>query len=245
VIGGGAAFAPAPGAPSPDQLAAAARAACGPHATHRPPPVASTRPVDPALLALGVLLGDAAPPDRPPTAAQVIAGRLAALLAASSARISALGALLADAVRAGSGAGGDAAADARGASDVPVAQPVPPRPPMQPPGPLLTIDPVLGTIVATDPEGGIPLGATPGSGAGSTDDPRAPLLPSAWVPVTLGVAAGLGRSARAGAHRLLDRIDEWLDDLGISRLQLLALTFLAPAAVTFLAAVAWSVLEGR
>jgi hypothetical protein len=213
--------------PSEDRLAQAARRACSTGAGHRPLPVGTPRPIDPALLALATLLGSAAPPVQPPSLGQQVAGRLASFIQLTSARLAALVARD-GAVR----GGGDAAVltDARGA-DAPAASAAPPRAPQQPPPPSLTIHPTLGTIVSTDPAGPTPFGATPGSGDG-----RTPLLPSSWVPV-LGPFGRIGDQGRAGVLRLVARLDEWLDSVGLNRLHLLVLTLAAPAAVTFLIAV--------
>ena len=246
VIGGGAAHAHGPGPSSGDRLAAAARgvrSGAVPAQPPRPPAGGVARPVDPALATLAVLLGDSAMPERPPSLGQRIAGQLAQLLQATTAR---LGVLFASGEASVRGGGDAAVLDARPQSDAPAAQqPLapPPRVPLQPPPPTLTLDPTLGTIVHDDGAGGsVPLGSTPDLDGG--DARRMPLVPSSWVPVT-GVLGRLGAGGRDGALRLLGGIDRILERSGLTRLQLLALTLIAPAVVAFLIDVVVSMLAGR
>jgi hypothetical protein len=184
----------------------------------------TARPVDPALLALITTLGSATPPAVAPSIGQQVAGRIAALLQLAGGTLAGLFGSSDGGVR---GGGPEAGRPAEPAG----ATIVPPRAPQQPPPPALTIDPALGTIVLTDPDGQIPLGGT--------SDPaqsRTPLVPSSWVPVATGTLRRIGDDARAGILRMVGALDDWLDSVGMSRLQLLALTLLGPLAVTMLIA---------
>lgn len=229
VRGGGAAatFGPATGQPGADRLAAATRPQCVAAGHHALPGAAP----GPALVALGVLLGSAAPPPTPPSLSQRLAGQLAilaTLLQVATAKLTTL-------VPTG---GGDAPAvtdvfvDARPAD---AAQPAPPpRVPMQPPAPALTIDPTLGIVVEVEPDGGT-------APTGSDVDEAETRLPSSWVPVTAPLM-GLGARTRHAIGSLHARIDDILEAARMSRLQLLLLLLLAPPAVVFLIDVVASVL---
>jgi hypothetical protein len=226
IIGGGASYGHALGAPSPDRLAEATRGCCIQAAPH-PLPNAG-RPIDPALLALIGLLGDAQPPVQQPQPAQRLLGQLAAMLSVVTARLAALR----SAPGAVSGGGPEQpAADVR-AADAPGATLVPPRVPLQPPPPTLTMDPALGIIVEVEP------GALDGAG-GSTggdddvEDEKAP-FPTAWLPDGM----------RRHIDRIGARLDSLLADRGLSRWHLLLLTLAAPVIVVFLIDVVSTMLGG-
>ncbi|MCW2923893.1 MAG: hypothetical protein JWM98_1297 [Thermoleophilia bacterium] len=186
-------------------------------------PAAPAVLVDPALSALGTLLADAAPLDRPPSPlrglATAIRDGLARLVLLLPARGEAPD--LAPAL---------GAAPTLPDAPVPLPQLVPLPMPLQPaPPPSLTFDPELGTIV------GIGDGEVPAPHDG-LDDP-APgsfadrfRIPSSWV----AIAGMFSRPALASRGRdLVARIDDLLDEVGITRLQLLLLTLLAPIATAF------------
>lgn len=199
-------------------------------------------PQDPAFFALVGLLGDAQLAEQPPSALRQLGAQLANLLASTMDRARAvLPAPVAD--PAAHAAATDPAPQQPAArADAPVApmQPLPP-PPL---GPMLTLDPTLGTIVDIAP----PSGSDDVGGDGPLRDPgelpddEQPLLPSSWVPLALG---NLRRGARAGLRALVDRIDALLAEVGMSRLQLLALVLVATLAVAFGIDVVASILEGR
>ena len=181
---------------------------------------------DPALAALAGMLGSATPPPRGESVLQQLANSLSNLLASISSRIGALKPELAD---------GDATAPlalvTEPTAELPRTDPSlllrqPPPPPI---GPILSLDPATGMIV--DPLAGTGSGdgerGDGGQGA-LVDDPQVG-LPSSWVAVPSGVFARVRR--RLGS--LVDRLDALLDEVGMTRLQLLLLTLLGPAAVAF------------
>ena len=169
---------------------------------------------DPALAALAGMLGSATPPPRGESLLQQLSSQLSTMLASISSR---LGALRPEAGEPASTATQPAPSDA--APEQPRVDPSlllrqPPPPPI---GPILSLDPATGAIV--DPLDG---------GTGAHDDPEAG-LPTAWVPVPSGLLARVRR--RVGS--IADRIDALLEEVGMTRLQLLLLTLLGPAAVAF------------
>ncbi len=83
-------------------------------------------------------------------------------------------------------------------------------------------------------------GSIPEHGLGALDDPLLG-LPSSWVPVPSGVLARVRR--RLGS--LVDRLDALLDEVGMTRLQLLLLVLLGPAAVAFAIDVVVTILAER
>jgi hypothetical protein len=183
---------------------------------------ASSRPatapvvLDPAVTALAVLLGGSALPEAAPSTAQRIVAQLAQLFATTSERVSSM----------------LAAAREAATFDAPVADAgievprveVPRQPPPPPIGPVLTLDPSLGTIVEPEPVGGA-------GGLGEDDEDDDPRYPTSWVP-----GSGALRGVRDGRwmQELVERIDALLDEVGVTRLQLLLLTVLGPLAVAFL-----------
>lgn len=212
--------------PGADRLSTATQAQCVAAGHHRLPGVAP----DPALLALGVLLGSGALPPALPTLAQRLAGQLAnlaALLQVAATRIAGL-------VPAGDvGTAAGAVIDAQPADG---SQPAPPRVPMQPIGPTLTIDPSLGIVVEIQPEG-----ATTPAGCGIEEPEMG--LPSSWVPITAPLA-NLAHRTRRAMGSLFARIHDLLGGARMSRLQLLLLLLLAPPAVAFLIDVVAAMLGG-
>lgn len=183
---------------------------------------------DPALAALAGMLGDATPLARGESLLQQLTNQLSTLLASIGSRLAALRPEVADQPGAGSRvADADAGPDAQRVDPSLVLQRQPPPPPI---GPILSLDPATGAIV--DPLDGTGAGSDGGrdgkGGTGSLDDPHTG-LPSSWVPVPSGLLARVRR--RVGS--IADRIDALLDEVGMTRLQLLLLTLLGPAAVAF------------
>jgi hypothetical protein len=204
---------------------------------------------DPTLTALATLLADAHCAEQQPSLGRRIVRQLALLADLAGAR---LGTLLGsgearEPVRAG---GPEAALADPGAATIDQPPPMP-RLPLQPPGPMLTLDPTLGTIVASDgssngppAQGGGPGGVGVGGvGDGSAGGRGASLVPSSWVPVT-GAIGRAGAAGRAGALRLLGAIDRLLERTRLTRAQLVVLTFLAPFVVAFLIDAVASMLDG-
>ncbi len=191
---------------------------------------AATRPAvlpDPALAALAGMLGDATPPARGDSLLQLLSSQLSTMLASISSRLAALRPDAADQSAAGSRAGESDAPDAPRVDPSLLLLRQPPPPPI---GPILSLDPATGAIV--DPLDGTGAGTDEGQGGeggtGSLDDPQSG-LPSSWVPVPSGLLTRIRR--RAGS--IADRIDALLDEVGMTRLQLLLLTLLGPVAVAF------------
>jgi hypothetical protein len=181
--------------------------------------------MDPAVTALAVLLGGSSLPEAAPSTTQRIVAQLAQLFAMTSERMSSMLAAVRE----------SATADAPVADagvEVPRAE-VPRQPPPPPIGPVLTLDPSLGTIV--EPE---PVGGAGGLGDEEEVDPR---YPTSWVPVT-----GALRGFRDGRwmQGVVERIDALLDEVGMTRLQLLLLTVLGPLAVAFLLDVVTRITNG-
>jgi len=180
-------------------------------------------PIDPALLALSGLLSSASAPATAQTSLLAqLTTQLSSLLASISSRIAALAPERGDRVPLADLAP-TAAADT--ADGVPQLR----QPPPPPLGPVLSLDPSLGTIV--DP-------ASPG--AGSVDDGPDP-LPSSWVPVP---TPGLMSTTRRRLGSIVDRIDALLDEVGMTRMQLLLLMVLGPLAVAFLIDVVATIASG-
>lgn len=187
----------------------------------------SARPAvapDPALAALAGMLGEATPPPRRESLLQQLTNSLSNLLASMSGRLSALAPDTGTPVATATMPLGDPTMEPpRADRSVPLHQPPPP-----PIGPIPSLDPATGMIV--DPLDRLGEGTGQGSEGGerALDDPQ-PGLPSSWVPVHSGVLARVRR--RLGS--ITDRLDALLDEVGMTRLQLLLLTLLGPAAVTF------------
>ena len=114
---------------------------------------------------------------------------------------------------------------------------------LQPPPPaalaILTLDPTLGTIVEIDPDGGSASGDS--NSGGYEDDPE-PGAPTSWLPIA---GFSFRVSLAAGIWSIVDRVDALLDEVGISRLQLLLLMIVAPLATAFLIDVVATMLSGR
>ncbi|MCW2920313.1 MAG: hypothetical protein JWL76_187 [Thermoleophilia bacterium] len=182
---------------------------------------------DPALAALAGMLGSATPPPRGESVLQQLTNSLSNLLASISSR---LGALATD--RSDPGATAPLPLPAEPTAELPLTDPSlllrqPPPPPI---GPILSLDPATGMII--DPLDSNGDGHHHGGGEGGqgalVEDPQVG-LPSSWVPVPSGVLARVRR--RLGS--IADRLDALLDEVGMTRLQLLLLTLLGPAAVAF------------
>jgi hypothetical protein len=194
---------------------------------------------DPALAALAGMLGGATPPPRGESVLQQLTTSLSNLLASVSTRLGALRPEAAD-----PDATAPLALVAEPTVEVPRVDPslVLRQPPPPPIGPILSLDPATGMIV--DPLDGLGSGDGQGGDGGEgslgTDDPQVG-LPSSWVPVPSGVLARVRR--RLGS--LVDRLDALLDEVGMTRLQLLLLTLLGPAAVAFAIDVVVQLLAGR
>lgn len=181
---------------------------------------------DPALAALAGMLGSATPPPRGESVLQQLTSQLSTMLASISSRLAALRPEAADAATMMLPAASDAAPELpRVDPSLLLRQPPPP-----PIGPILSLDPATGMIV--DPLDGAGADSGDGQGGeggtGSLDDPQFG-LPSSWVPVPSGLLA----RARRRLGSITDRIDALLDEVGMTRLQLLLLTLLGPAAVAF------------
>lgn len=202
------------------------------------PALVAPAPIDPALVAAAVQLGDPEPSERAASALRQLGNQLATLLASTADRIRVLLPSF------GAEASAQPAAQPGARADAPV-MPLQPLPP-PPIAPVLTLDPALGTIVDAGPADGSerttprePGG--PGGSGGPGDDDQ-PLIPTSWVPVALG---RLRHGARAGIGTLIERVDALLREVGITRLQLLVLVVVAPMAVAFAIDVVASILEGR
>jgi hypothetical protein len=168
--------------------------------------------------ALVELLEDAAAPARPPSLARQLGDRLAALLADAGDRLATLR---------GSIAAGPAAEPARAPNPIPLQPPAPP-------GPTYTLDPTLGTIVELEPPRGHGRGDDGGGGGSGSASDGSTASPSSWLPIP-GWRIRPELLDRLGS--IADRIDALLDEAGITRLQLLALTILVPLGTVFLIAV--------
>lgn len=189
----------------------------------------------PTPAALAALLGEAAPAAAPPSLARQVTAQLALLLANAGDRLASLRTrLLGDAEGSIGTTRSDAAPGAARAEA--------PAPLLQPPPPLATytLDPELGTIVDAGASDGSAAGGR--FGAGSDDDGVEAGPPTSWVPI-----AGFGLRTRIGSHvgALVDRVDALLDEIGVTRLQLLLLMVVAPLATAFVIEVVATLLESR
>lgn len=201
----------------------------GPSPVAVPAPAALHRAIDPALLALAASLGEGTCTEKTGSGLRQLSIQLGMLLASATSRLLSLLPVM-----------GRAAAPSMGASqrtDAPA--PVPLQPP-PPPGPSMTLDPALGTIVDAAPGRGLGSSAgahtAPDSAAdGGTDSG----VPTSWVPISGGQLVG---SLRVGMGSLADRIEALFAELGLTRLQLLALVVAAPLATAFAIEVVTSIL---
>ncbi len=192
------------------------------------PAAAPARPAvapDPALAALAGMLGSATPPPRGESALQQLTAQLSNLLASISSRISAMRPEPADPHATAPLPVLDETTVELPRTDPSLLLRQPPPPPI---GPILSLDPETGMII--DPLGSDGHGSGSGDGGQGhlADDPQY-TLPTSWVPVPSGVLARVRR--RLGS--IADRIDALLAEVGMTRLQLLLLTLLGPAAVAF------------
>ncbi len=207
------------------------------------PSLAATRPAvgpDPTVAVLAGLLGEATPPPRADSAVRQLATQLGSLFSQLGGRIATLAPDPASTAPATTG--DPAPGTGPGAADVaPVLrQPQPPPPPL---GPILSLDPALGVIVdPADPTAGVDRdphrASADGTSTGALDGTEPP---TSWLPVP----TGLLRRARQRLGSLADRIDALLAEVGMTRVQLLLLTLLGPAAVAFAIDVVAQLLEGR
>lgn len=171
--------------------------------------------IDPELVALGLLLDAAALPERPASKLQVVTNLLAQLgrtIGELAERMTSRLAITAPA--------GEPAV----VLPLPQAPPAPMQPPPPPPSFLLTLMP--DGSIQTPPGGEIDGAPDVPRGAGGTvDGSTAP--PSSWLPIP-----GMPRfdRVRMRGRDLIQRFDDLCDDLGITRLALVALSILAPLA---------------
>lgn len=204
------------------------------------PSLAAARPTvgpDPAVAVLAGLLGEASPSPRGESPVRQLVAQLGSLFSQLGGRVAALAP---EPATSGSAAPAAEAAADSGAIDV---APVVRQPPPPPIGPILSLDPVLGVIVdPADPTGPADRDGGHGTGDGSSTDHRDEFAPpTSWVPVP----SGLLRRVRRGLGSLADRVDALLAEVGMTRLQLLLLTLLGPAAVAFAIDVVVQLLESR
>lgn len=207
----------------------------GPSPVAVPAPAALHRAIDPALLALAASLGEGTYTEKTSSGLRQLSIQLGMLLASATSRLLSLLPGMGSAAAPSMGAAAQDAPAQR--ADAPAPVPLQPPPPL---GPSMTLDPALGTIVDAAPGRGVGSSAgadtAPDSAAdGGTDSG----VPTSWVPISGGQLVG---SLRVGMGSLVDRIEALFAELGLTRLQLLALVVAAPLATAFAIEVVTSIL---